>query len=79
MESINSTREPDHIEHFVDADKAAEFLSLESRRVLELARVGFLPAYPIGLRQRYVWRFRLSELSEAMVARRASRSRVKDN
>jgi hypothetical protein len=77
MESSASEQEP--IERFVDEERAAEFLSLEPRRVLELARAGFLPAYPIGLRQRYVWRFRLSELSEAMVACRASRSRIKDN
>jgi excisionase family DNA binding protein len=77
MESADSSKELS--EHFVDADKAAEFLSLERRHVLELARSGHLPAYPLGTGQRYIWRFRLSELSEAMVARRASRLHVKEN
>ena len=53
-------------EPFVDAARAAEFLSLRPRRVLELARSGELPAYPLGNGVRRVWRFRLSELATAM-------------
>jgi Helix-turn-helix domain len=59
------------LEPFVDAARAAEFLSLKPRRVLELARSGELPAYPLGNNLRRVWRFRLSELVMAM-ARRAT-------
>jgi hypothetical protein len=51
---------------FVDAARAAEFLSLKSHRVLELARSGEVPAYPLGNGVRRVWRFRLSELATAM-------------
>jgi excisionase family DNA binding protein len=54
------------IEHFVDAKKAAEYLNLRPRRVLELAREGSIPAYPIGNGQRRVWRFRLSELASVL-------------
>ena len=54
------------LEPFVDASKAAQFLNLRPRRVLELARQGSLPAYPIGKSQRRVWRFRLSELASAV-------------
>ncbi len=54
-------------EPFVDAKRAAAFLSLTSRRVLDLARRGSLPAHPIGIGQRRVWRFRLSELAEAIL------------
>jgi len=57
------------IEQFVDADKAADFLKLRPRRVLELARNGSIPAYPIGSGQRRVWRFRLSEIASALAAR----------
>jgi hypothetical protein len=58
---------PVHVpEPFVDAARAAEFLSLKPRRLLELARAGRLPAYPLGDGVRRVWRFRLSELSAAM-------------
>lgn len=65
------------IEPFVSAEKAAEFLSLRPRRVLQLAREGALPAYPLGSGPRRVWRFRLSELASA-VAQSALRSHVPD-
>jgi len=57
------------IEPFVDAEKAAEFASLRRRRLLELARTGLIPAYPIGEGQRRVWLFRLSEIASALGAR----------
>jgi Helix-turn-helix domain len=56
-------------EPFVDANRAAEFLSLRRRRVLELARGGEIPAHPLGNGSRKVWRFRLSELAAAIDAR----------
>ena len=58
------------IERFVDAQKAADFLNLRRRRLLELARAGSIPAYPIGDGRRRVWRFRLSEIASAFAARR---------
>ena len=54
-------------EAFVDAAEAGRFLQLPRRRVLQLARQGRLPAYPIGNGIRRLWRFRLSELSDAML------------
>ena len=54
------------IEPYVDADRAAEFLSLSRRRVLEMARAGILPGHPLGEGARRVWRFRLSELHSAL-------------
>lgn len=55
------------LESFVDADRAAEFLSVERRQVLAMARCGAIPAYPasLGSRRKH-WRFRLSELAEAV-------------
>ena len=55
------------LEPFVDAAEAGHFLHLPRRRVLQLARQGILPAYPIGDGIRRIWRFRLSELSAAML------------
>ncbi len=55
------------IEPFVDAKRAAKFLSLTRRRVLEMARAGQVPAHPMGNGSRNIWRFRLSELAEALV------------
>ena len=54
-------------EPFVDAKQAGDFLQLRPRRVLQLARLGQIPAYPIGDGIRKVWRFRLSELATAML------------
>jgi hypothetical protein len=55
------------VEPFVDALEAGRFLQLPRRRVLQLARQGRLPAYPLGDGPRKIWRFRLSELSAAML------------
>ena len=60
--------DPAPLECFVDACTAGKFLSLNRRRILELARAGKLPGHPIGDGARRVWRFRLSELA-ACVAR----------
>jgi hypothetical protein len=57
---------PEALEGFVDADEAGKFLSLNRRRILELARAGKLPGHPIGHCARRVWRFRLSELAAAV-------------
>jgi helix-turn-helix protein len=62
-------------EPFVDAEKAAAFLSLRPRRVLELARARTIPAYPLGDGQRRIWRFRLSEIASAVAASRVHSTR----
>jgi hypothetical protein len=55
-------------EPFVDAVETGRFLQLRPRRVLELARQGVIPAYPLGTGSRRVWRFRLSEVAAALRA-----------
>ena len=62
-------------EAFVDAVEAAEFLHVRPRRVLELARQGVIPAYPLGQGKRRVWRFLLSEVAEAVRGRSVDYSR----
>ena len=57
------------VEAFVDADRAAEFLGLTRRRVLQMARDNQLPGHPIGRGRRKTWRFLLSEISEAVVSK----------
>jgi Helix-turn-helix domain len=57
------------IEPFVDADRAADFLVITRRRVLEMSRDGEIPAHPIGHGRRKQWRYRLSELADALVAK----------
>jgi len=54
-------------EPFVSAEKAAEFLDIKPRYLLALARKGIAGAYPIDPQaRRKVWRFRLSELVDAI-------------
>jgi hypothetical protein len=65
-------------ESFVDASEGAAFLGLTRRRLLELARSGEIPAHPLGLGKRRTWRFRLSELADALVARRVAPSSKRD-
>jgi hypothetical protein len=48
-------------EPFVDEHVVARFLQITSRRVLEEARKGEIPAHPIG-RKRKTWRFKISEI-----------------
>ena len=50
-------------ERFVDGQRAAEFLGLPRKTLLNLARQGAVPAHPIGNGVRHTWRFRLSELA----------------
>jgi hypothetical protein len=54
------------LESFVDAARAAEFLAVKPRWLLDLARAGKIPAHPLGDGARRVWRFRLSELAAAV-------------
>ena len=53
-------------EPFVDATRAAEFLGIKPRRVLEMARAGQIPGYPLGTGARRTWRFRLTEICKAI-------------
>ena len=62
--TTDAEREP-----FVDAAETGRFLQLRPRRVLELARRGVIPAYPLGTGSRRVWRFRLSEVAAALRSR----------
>jgi len=60
MESLSRSQVE---EPFVDAERAAAFLTMSPKTVLKLARKGDLPAHPIGQGLRRMWRFRLSELA----------------
>ncbi len=57
-------------EPFVDATRAAEFLGIKPRRILEMARAGQIPAYPLGIGARRTWRFRLTEICKSIASRR---------
>jgi hypothetical protein len=63
MQSISF---PASFEPYVDADRAAAFLSISRKTLLALGRAGRVPGHPIGQGPRKTWRFRLSELSRWM-------------
>ena len=57
-------------EPFVSASEAAEFLSIDRRFLLSLARRGIAGSYALGTGEcRKTWIFRLSELSDAITRR----------
>jgi hypothetical protein len=65
-------------EPFVDATKAAEHLAVSPRYLIDGARRGDLPGYPMGKGKRKNWRFRISELSDALRRTRSSRDERRD-
>jgi excisionase family DNA binding protein len=53
-------------EPYLDADRAADYLSISRKTLLKKARAGRLPAHPIGDGPKKMWRFRISELDRWM-------------
>jgi excisionase family DNA binding protein len=55
------------VEPFVDPNEVAKYLKIRRRQVLEMTRLGVLPAYPLGIGlNRKVWRYKLSEVDAAV-------------
>ena len=48
--------------YFLNADEAAEVLRMDSRTLVRWARLGQVPAHPMGEGKRRLWRFIESEL-----------------
>lgn len=57
---------PNTFEPYVDSLRAAEFLAMSRKTLLELARKGRVPAHPVGQGVRKTWKFRISELDSWM-------------
>ena len=53
-------------EPYVSVEKAAEYLDIAPKTLLEKARKGEVPAYPWGDGIRKIWRFKISQLDEWM-------------
>jgi predicted DNA-binding transcriptional regulator AlpA len=62
-------KNPSLDEHFVDASKVAEFLSVSRKHVLRLSKLGRIPAHPMSFGQRNTWRYLLSEVRVWMLQR----------
>ena len=59
----------DSLEPYVDPEQAAAFLKTNRLKIIRMARLGFLPAHPLGSGKRRQWRFKLSELDKHMQKR----------
>lgn len=53
-------------EPYIEAGRAAVYLSMSRKTLLKKARSGCLPAHPIGDGRKKMWRFRISELDRWM-------------
>ena len=53
-------------EPYVDAERAAVFLDMRRKTLLDLARKGKLPGHTTGFGQRRMCKFRISELEHWM-------------
>ena len=57
-------------ESFVTAEDVADHLKIQRRQVLQMARTNTIPGYPVCLgRSRRMWRFKLSEVDQAIASR----------
>jgi excisionase family DNA binding protein len=54
------------LEPYVSVDKAAQYLDMKPKTLLQKARRGLIPAYPWGDGPRKIWRFKISQLDEWM-------------
>jgi excisionase family DNA binding protein len=54
------------LEPYIEANRAASYLSISRKTLLKKARSGRLPGHPIGDGRKKMWRFRISELDRWM-------------
>jgi len=64
MNSLLGTVPPS--EPYIEAGRAAAYLSMSRKTLLKKARSGRLPGHPIGDGRKKMWRFRISELDRWM-------------
>ncbi len=59
--------------HLLNANEAAEVLKMDSRTLIRWARLGHVPAHPMGEGKRKLWRFLEHELLDWVEARKAEK------
>ncbi len=59
--------------HLLDAREAAEVLRMDSRTLIRWARLGQVPAHPLGEGKRKLWRFLEHELLAWVEARESEK------
>lgn len=58
--SVRQGRDPSR--HFLNPEEAADVLRMDSRTLVRWARLGYVPAHPLGEGKRRLWRFIEAEL-----------------
>ena len=61
--------------HLLDAQEAAQILRMDKRTLVRWARIGYVPAHPLGEGKRKLWRFREHELLAWVEARETDKKR----
>jgi excisionase family DNA binding protein len=61
--------------HLLDAEEAAQVLRMDSRTLVRWARLGYVPAHPMGEGKRKLWRFLEHELLEWLEARKPDKKK----
>ena len=61
--------------HLLDADEAAQVLKMDSRTLVRWARLGHVPAHPMGEGKRKLWRFLEHELLEWLEAQKPDKKK----
>jgi hypothetical protein len=64
-------------EPYVDPQRAALFLAMPRKTLLDLARRGKIPGHPVGDGVRKTWKFRISELDRWMQSEVHSAQRLR--
>jgi predicted site-specific integrase-resolvase len=59
----------------LNAEEAAQILRMETRTLIRWARLGYVPAHPLGEGKRKLWRFLERELLDWVEARESDRKR----
>jgi hypothetical protein len=69
----NTSKERTMAHHLLNPNEAAEVLKMDSRTLIRWARLGQVPAHPMGEGKRKLWRFLEHELLDWIEARKAEK------
>jgi Helix-turn-helix domain len=61
--------------HLLDAQEAAQILRMDRRTLIVWARLGYVPAHPLGEGKKKMWRFLEHELLEWVAAQESDKKR----
>jgi hypothetical protein len=61
--------------HLLDAQEASQILRMDRRTLILWARLGYVPAHPLGEGKRKLWRFLEHELLEWVASQETDKKR----